>query len=144
MATSRRSKHNRTGKTGEKTGKNTGVMVSPRNGVECPTGAHEGNTGGKPGRSGRPPTAIREALRVSFDQRIKVLEEIADGREHDAGNRIRAVDTLGKYGLPAQKEIVNLDDVRARVHRMIELVRAWFPEAQQQEQRLAQLKEIWR
>jgi hypothetical protein len=31
-----------------------GFMVSPRSGAKCPVGAHPGNTGGKPGRSGRP------------------------------------------------------------------------------------------
>lgn len=37
-----------------------------------------GNTGGNPG-TGRPPSAIRENLRGSFAERVKVIEDIADG-----------------------------------------------------------------
>ncbi len=35
---------------------------SPRSGVALPLGAHPGNTGGKPGRSGRPPDAFKAFL----------------------------------------------------------------------------------
>lgn len=54
-------------------------MVSPISGAVCRTGAHPLNTGGKPGRSGRPPSVIRERLRGSFDDRVHILEAIADG-----------------------------------------------------------------
>jgi hypothetical protein len=46
-----------TGKTAKKTAK-----PSPRNGNVLPLGAHPGNTGGKPGRSGRPPSAFKDFL----------------------------------------------------------------------------------
>lgn len=45
---------------GKKTGKKTGIMVSPRSGAACPTGAHRQNTGGKKGRSGRKPEWLRD------------------------------------------------------------------------------------
>ena len=47
---------------GGKTGKKTGTMRSPRSGAEVPTGAHPKNTGGKKGRSGRPPIAFKMFL----------------------------------------------------------------------------------
>lgn len=55
------------------------VMVSPINGATCPVGGKRGNSGGKPGRSGRQPSVVRERLRGTFDERIAILAEIADG-----------------------------------------------------------------
>ena len=48
---------------------------SPLNGAEIPLGAHPRNTGGKKGRSGRPPSAIRERCVGSFEERVSILEE---------------------------------------------------------------------
>jgi hypothetical protein len=48
------------GKTANKTAKT--APPSPKSGVSLPLGAHEGNTGGKPGRSGRPPKAFKDFL----------------------------------------------------------------------------------
>ncbi len=47
----------------------------------------------------RPPSVIREPCRGSFEDRIVVLEEIADDAKASASDRIRALDLLGKYGL---------------------------------------------
>jgi len=77
---------------------------SPDKGELVPQ-AHGGalRNGSKPGESspgiGRPSSAVREHCRGSFEERIPVLEAIADGG-HDATNsdRIRAIDLLGKYG----------------------------------------------
>ena len=38
-------------------------MTSPKSGAEVPTGAHPKNTGGKPGRSGRPPQILIDFCR---------------------------------------------------------------------------------
>jgi hypothetical protein len=73
-----------------KTGGNSGQFkkgVDPRRGV------------GKPGRSGRPPSIIRQRLRGSFEDRIKVLEEIADDTKASTTDRMRALDLMAKYGL---------------------------------------------
>jgi hypothetical protein len=86
-------------KTGTKSGTETtpssapGVMISPVNGAVCPTGAHPLNTGGKPGRSGRPPSLVRDALREAFEQRIPVLASIADG-EPAVRTRVALADIL--------------------------------------------------
>ena len=67
--------------------------------------------GPKPGapNAGRPPSVIRERCRGSFEDRIAVLEEIADDPKANAGDRIRALDLLGKYGLGTQQQISGPD-----------------------------------
>lgn len=57
--------------------------------------------GPKPGapNAGRPPEKIREACRLAFDERIKVLTEIADAEHEPAQVRIKAIEALAKYGL---------------------------------------------
>ena len=73
-----------------------------------------GNLGNK-GGPGRPPSSLRKRLRDSADDRIKVLEDVADGGDLDAkpSDRIKAVDILLKYGLGpggkwAQEDVVEL------------------------------------
>lgn len=129
---------------GRKTAAKT--AVSPLNGAEIPLGAHPGNTGGKPGRSGRPPSAVREACRLSFDERIPILEKIADGavpflnrcpecgheavtgeEAPSADNRLRAIDTLGKYGLGEQREVIETESVKAKLAAQRELIRSMLP-----------------
>ena len=56
-------------------------------------GGNRGNKGG-----GRPPDKIRESARLSFAERLTVLEAIADDEDARDSDRIKAVDTLGKYG----------------------------------------------
>jgi hypothetical protein len=51
------------------------------------------------GGSGRPPSAIRERLRGSFEDRVRVLEEIADDTDAPMSDRMKAIDILAKYGL---------------------------------------------
>lgn len=102
---------------------------NPFNGAALVPG-NPGNSGGKKGRSGRPPSAVRDACRLAFQQRIKVLKEIADGvvvyrlrKDGDKpgedellklaptpADRIRAVDTLGKYGGIQKVEHTGADD----------------------------------
>lgn len=81
----------------------TGFAVSPINGAVIPTGAHPLNTGGKPGRSGRPPSAIRARLRGSFANRVKILKEIADSEDSRGSDRLKALDLMAKYGLGEAK-----------------------------------------
>ena len=58
---------------------------------------------------GRPPDRIRERLRGSFEDRIALLEQIADGLLKDekvtVQDRTRALDMLAKYGLGTKDEI---------------------------------------
>jgi hypothetical protein len=47
---------------------------------------------------------IRERCRGSFEDRIRVLEEIADDPEQSSADRLRALDLLAKYGLGTQQQ----------------------------------------
>ena len=64
-----------------------------------------GAGGGRQPGSGRPPSRIRHALRQSFEDRIRLLGEIADGAggKTTVGDRLRALDILAKYGLGADR-----------------------------------------
>jgi len=66
-------------KTAIKTGK-----PSPRSGYALPVGAHPGNTGGKPGRSGRPKKAFKKFCRelVSSEEYQRALREASTSDEH--------------------------------------------------------------
>jgi hypothetical protein len=55
--------------------------------------------GGTNRGAGRPPDKVRAALRRAFDQRIYILQQIADDEELDMANRLKAMDMLAKYGL---------------------------------------------
>jgi hypothetical protein len=58
----------------------------------------DGGVRGHRGVGGRPPSAIREAARLAFAERLHVLTDIADDEDAKAMDRIRALDLLGKYG----------------------------------------------
>ena len=60
-------------------------------------------------------------------RRVPVLEAIADDPKVAPGDRIRAVDTLAKYGL-GQMVQVGIDDVRRRLPATLELLRETLPE----------------
>jgi hypothetical protein len=60
-------------------------------------------------RIGRPPSEVRERCKGSFWERIAVLESIADNPKATSADRIRAMDTLGKYG-GLQRVDVTSDD----------------------------------
>lgn len=123
------------------------------------TGGNPGNKGG-----GRPPSEIRQRCRGSFYDRIRILEEIADGtlpltrkctkcghtpkkqEEEDASppaaaDRIRAIDLLGHYGLEVDKG-VSAADVRQRLGRTIDIIRETLEPAQAIEL-LDALRPVW-
>ena len=127
------------GKTDPKTATKTAkVAVSPINGAEIPLGAHPGNTGGKKGRSGRPPSELRRLMREGAADRLPRLMMIADGNVPltetcpacghqgatevlpvaDTGEMLRANDMLLKYGLGERSEFSE-DVVAENVDRML-------------------------
>ena len=87
-----------------KTSDDTAVIPQPHGGAL--------RRGDKPGnKGGRPPSAVREACRLAFHQRLKVLKDIADGKiDASPADRIKAVDTLGKYGGIQKIEHTGADD----------------------------------
>jgi hypothetical protein len=82
-----------------------------------------GNPGNKGG--GRPKSEVKAALRLSFEQRIPVLEQIADNPSEQAKDRIRAVVALGQHSdlpEPDQSDISQHPEARrflAAVHMAI-------------------------
>ena len=116
-------------------------------------------------RSGRPTDLIREMAREAFADRIPALADIADGalalwRERcpncgyepgpppdlvrgliSPGDRIRAIDTLGKYG-PGTIQEMSTDSVRVRLARTIELIRSEL-EPGQAATLLAKMAVLW-
>jgi hypothetical protein len=99
--------------------------------------------GGVPGNRGgwKPPSAIRARLRDSLDDRVTVLEEIADDPAMAASDRIRAVDVIAKYGLGAASE-VTVDQVRERLAQTVALVREALP-AEMADPLLRRMQEVW-
>jgi hypothetical protein len=104
------------------------------------------NAGGVPGNrgGGRPTSDLRERLRGSFAERVKVLESVADGEalvqvKDAAGkitemltsasvpDRLKALDLMARYGLGVKDETtvrVVDPEVRARVRWMFDVVRS--------------------
>jgi predicted RNA-binding protein YlqC (UPF0109 family) len=72
---------------------------SPRSGVSLPVGAHPGNTGGRKGRSGRPPNAFRAVLAAIRDD-----PSIQDALKQAAGDA-----TSRNFGA-AWRVLVDYDD----------------------------------
>lgn len=100
--------------------------------------------GGLPGHAGgggRPSSVLRERLRGSFQERVKVLEEIADDPKADPQDRIRAIDMLAKYGLGVTREL-SVDEVRDRLRETLAVIRRALPPHQTNEI-LAQLRQVW-
>ena len=88
-----------------RSGGQTATARSPLNGAEIPLGAHPRNSAGKKGRSGRPPSAMRDMCRLSFEERVAGLTHIIDDPKSRAADKVRAMDLLGKYGIGVLKEV---------------------------------------
>ena len=70
--------------------------------------------GPKPGapNAGRPPSDVRKAMRLALEDRLGVLADIADNPASNAGDRIRALEVLARYGLGTSDTLTA--DVTAR------------------------------
>src|SRR2546427_8351809 len=102
---------------------------------------YSGGVPGHRGGSGRPPSALRERLRGSFEDRITVLEEIADDDEADPQDRIRAIDTLAKYGIGTLRE-VSVEHVRDRLRETLQVLSEELP-SKQAAHLINRLRGIW-
>lgn len=72
---------------------------------------------GNVGSQGRPPSVVRARCRESFYDRINRLEGIADSSDAEHRDVIRAIDTLGRYGLTTGR--LDVEEVRTRLARTI-------------------------
>jgi hypothetical protein len=91
---------------GKKTATKT-ARPSPRSGVALPLGNHPGNTGGKPGRSGRPPKAFKKFCRelAKSGEFQKALEAAATDAEHQ--NYIGAAKLVATFATAKPAKTVN-------------------------------------
>ena len=163
-----------------RTGRKNALIPQPHGGA-LHRGGVEGNRGGK----GAVPSLVRERLVGSFEERIPVLERIADGepvvrveiplaelvghlscpkcgkafmpdKPEDCafvmiagkqsarpGDQIKAVDTIGKYGVGEKHEISAVSqEVKDRLRQTVELINSresWQPHAL-----LQGMEAIWR
>jgi hypothetical protein len=88
---------NGNGKTPQKTPRQAGSAVVPMR--RTPNGGLLRSGGTNRGGTGRPPSVIREQLRGSVAERVKILEAIADDADAPFADRMKAIDILAKYGL---------------------------------------------
>ncbi len=84
---------------------------------------------------------MRERLRGSFEDRVTVLEQIADDEAADPQDRIRAVDTLAKYGIGTLRE-VSVERVRDRLRDTLQVLREELP-SEQAAHIINRLREVW-
>ena len=100
-------------------------------------------SGGVPGNNGggRPRSVLRQRLRGSFEDRIPVLEEIADDPNADCQDRIRALDVLAKYGIGTVREL-SVDEVRERLRNTVEIIREALAPAVA-DSLLSRLRPVW-
>lgn len=95
------------------------MMTSPRSGSTIPTGNHPGNTGGKPGRSGRPSNSFKELLAVlRADPEVHTAIEKAAKDCSGPGFRV-AIALMERYDeeKPTEKgelKVTGLEDLLAR------------------------------
>jgi hypothetical protein len=113
------------------------VATQPGNNGGTLQVGNPGNAGG----TGRPPSVLRERLRGSLEQRVSVLEAIADDPEVDPQDRIRAIDVMGKYGIGTLREL-SVDQVRERLRETIHVIRTTLSKAEADDL-LSQMREIW-
>lgn len=106
-------------KTAGKTGK-----PSPLTGYALPVGAHPGNTGGKKGRSGRPPQPFKKFL-AELRQNPRVQGELARTlKDRNAKHYAAALRVLVDYDdeLPANAQL-SAEERAARVAQLLERAR---------------------
>lgn len=71
-----------------------------------------GGVVGNKGGHGATRSKVRDASLLAFEERIYVLEEIADDPRSKDTDRIRAVDSLGKHGGVSAQDVVPRELVR--------------------------------
>jgi hypothetical protein len=82
---------------------------SPRSGYRLPLGRHPGNTGGKKGRSGPKPSAVRQLMREGLADRVPLLLALIDDPKTSAADRIRGLELLARHGIGTTTTITDDD-----------------------------------
>lgn len=153
--------------SGKSTGKSTNPEIPVGALIPQPHGGAIRNGGTNIGGSGRPPSELRDRLIGSFAERVHILEEFADGEvtlrmvgkceecghvgdpltpeevkaaAPQVSDRIRAIETLAKYGIGKP---IGEDDVRMRLSEQIRIIQAELP-ADVAEALLGKIEGVWR
>jgi len=93
---------------------------SPRSGVALPLGAHAKNTGGKKGRSGRPPNDLRAflaALRCDPDVQKAFREALLDHNSRGFGVALRILAMYDDERPPEKRQIVGPVEIQVKIVR---------------------------
>ncbi len=109
--------------------------------IPQPHGGALRNGGPNRGGPGRAPSEIRKQLRGDFRERIQILNRIADDEEMRAGDRIRAVELMARYGLGTLTEM-SVEEVRDNLTVTISVIRDFLNEDQAKEL-VERLRPIW-
>lgn len=102
MTTNGEGRKNRS-KTGEKPGGPR--LVEQAHGGMLWQGGHPNPTAGP----GRPPSELRARMRGSLEERLAVVEEIADDPDARPADRIRALELLARFGIGQAHEVSGPD-----------------------------------
>ena len=78
---------------------------------------YRGGVLGNRGGPGRPPNALRAAMRESLAIRIPIAERIADDENASNSDRLRAIEMLCRYGLSGPDDEHDGEPVTIRVIR---------------------------
>jgi hypothetical protein len=89
------------------------TAVSPLSGGRIPLGAHPGNTGGKKGRSGRPPNWLKNFCdgQLANPKCKAAVRKILSDPDHPAFHHMWKAAADRAYGKPDQKLDVNVNVV---------------------------------
>ena len=109
--------------------------------IPQPHGGALRNGGPNRGGPGRAPSEIRKQLRGDFRERIQILNRIADDEEMRAGDRIRAVELMARYGFGTLTEM-SVEEVRDNLTVTISVIRDFLNEDQAKEL-VERLRPIW-
>lgn len=105
------------------------VRKNPGN-IPMRTPAHGGGKlrVGNPEATGRPPSAIRAAMRESLDKRIAIAEAIADDNDAHPNERLKALELLARYGLghsdtvTSKQRFASDEERRARLRELLDRI----------------------
>lgn len=91
--------------------------------------------------AGRPPSAVRMALREAFAARVGLAEALADNPRLTATERLKALDLMARYGLGTTRD-VSVEDIRDRLTATLAAIRKLVP-CPEAERLVAELRGIW-
>jgi hypothetical protein len=118
--------------------KTTGDSTAPAK-VPQPHGGAINRGGTRGNKGGRPPSKLRAICRKMAGPRLPILGKIAKDETESAADRIRAIDTLMKYGLD---RAISVADLRECLRQQSEIAYEYLPK-EQADELLARFRPVW-